>query len=251
MYALASRRHPLPRPSLLRSHFELVRFFRQEVPAGPGMKLLEVGCGDSVWLPYFNREFGFEVFGVDYSEVGCHLARRNLDACGAHGTIECVDMFDLHKEWSGQFHFVISFGVVEHFDNPREVIGLLSGLLRPSGLLFTYVPNLDSFAGLMVKAVDRSFFDTHRKIDLDTLEGYHFGSGMAIVRSTYLQWLDFTMLGFTNLPPKLRSLLMRGIKVTDLIPLYAERLFGLNPRSRSLSSFMAVLARKEYAAGPS
>ena len=80
---------------------------------------------------------------------------------------------------------------------------------------------------------------------METLERHHTGSGMAVVRSTYLQWLGFTMLGFTNLPPKLRSLLMRGIKLTDLIPLYAERLLGLNPRSRSLSSFMAVLARKE------
>ena len=43
-----------------------------------GKKLLEVGCARSAWLPYFANEFGFEVWGVDYSESGCEQARRIL-----------------------------------------------------------------------------------------------------------------------------------------------------------------------------
>ena len=35
------------------------------------MKILEIGCANSICLPYFAREYGFEVFGMDYSDVGC------------------------------------------------------------------------------------------------------------------------------------------------------------------------------------
>jgi cyclopropane fatty-acyl-phospholipid synthase-like methyltransferase len=244
MYSTRGPRRPLPRSNLLRSHFELKRFFEQNFPKKPGKKLLEIGCGDSVWLPYFNLEFQYEVYGVDYSMIGCQLAQRNLDAAGATGTIECKDLFDLDEYPNGQYDTIISFGVVEHFSHPDDVIRLLGQQLRPGGLLFTHIPNFEAVASNLSKLLDRSFYDTHYEIDLKTLERFHVDNGMEIQCSTYFQALDFTLLGLTTWSPKLRSIVIRGIKVLNLGPLYLHKFIGLNPQNKLLSSFMAVLARK-------
>src|SRR5215467_8894700 len=39
---------------------------------------LEVGCGNSVLLPYFAKRFGLKVSGIDYSEYGCEQAKQIL-----------------------------------------------------------------------------------------------------------------------------------------------------------------------------
>jgi len=40
-------------------------------------KLLEIGGGGSAWLPYFAKEFGFEAYGIDYSELGLPTGRTS------------------------------------------------------------------------------------------------------------------------------------------------------------------------------
>src|SRR5262245_7685931 len=52
-----------------------------------GKRLIEVGCGRSIWLPYLARELGVRVSGLDYSEVGCDQARRVLDRAGIEGDV--------------------------------------------------------------------------------------------------------------------------------------------------------------------
>ena len=42
-------------------------------------KLLEIGCGGSAWLPYLAKESGFEVYGIDYSELACQQAAQVLE----------------------------------------------------------------------------------------------------------------------------------------------------------------------------
>src|SRR5687768_8257497 len=42
-------------------------------------KILELGCGNSTFLTYFHNEFGFEITGLDYSELGCAQTRKILE----------------------------------------------------------------------------------------------------------------------------------------------------------------------------
>jgi cyclopropane fatty-acyl-phospholipid synthase-like methyltransferase len=44
-----------------------------------GKKLLEIGCGNSVLLPYLAKEFGFEIYGIDYSKKGCKQSELILE----------------------------------------------------------------------------------------------------------------------------------------------------------------------------
>ncbi len=244
VYQSSKRRSPVPRSDLLRLHFELDRTFKRLFPRQQGLRLLEVGCGDSVWLPYFNLEFGYQVDGIDYSEAGCDLARQNLSRADAQGNVFCQDMFHLDPSLDQKYDLLISFGVIEHFEQPAHVIGLLSRLLKPGGRMFTYIPNLESVAARVMRVLDRSFYDSHFIIQMPELENGHTQNGMIVEHSLYLQFLDFSILGFTTWPLWLRLWAIRAIKAADLIPLYFFKLTSLNPQSQLFNSSMAVLARK-------
>ena len=40
--------------------------------------ILEIGCGNSTWLPYLAKKTGAQVAGIDYSEEGCALVQNRL-----------------------------------------------------------------------------------------------------------------------------------------------------------------------------
>jgi len=244
MYQRSRRRFPVPRPDLFRLHFELDRTFKALFSRQSGLKLLEVGCGDSVWLPYFNLEFGYQVEGIDYSEVGCDLARQNLNKAGVQGNVFCQDIFHLGSEFDQRYDILISFGVIEHFEQPVQLIGILSRLLKPGGRMFTYIPNLKSVAAIIMRFIDRNFYDSHFVIQMSELQNYHSQNGMIVECSMYFQFLDFSILGFTAWPLWLRLGATRVIKLMDLLPLYFFKLTGIKFQSPKFSSSMAVLACK-------
>jgi SAM-dependent methyltransferase len=127
----------------------LARALLKEIRRVNAKSVLEVGCGNSIWLPYVGRKTKAEVAGLDYSEAGCELARRQLAAQGVSGRIFCGDLFQTDPGKVGHYDFVYSLGMVEHFTNTGEVLSKLAELLKPGGVLFTEVPNLKSIHGIM------------------------------------------------------------------------------------------------------
>lgn len=151
----------------------------------PG-SLLEVGCGNSVWLPYLAKKRNLRVSGVDYSEEGCRLARKRLEAEGVEGTVYCCDLFTTDAAAAGQFDFVYSLGVVEHFS---DVVGVLSHLLKfvkPGGCLLTEVPNLYSMHGVMSYLYQPALLRKHRIVTRDGLLAGYRTAGLLEPRCDYV-----------------------------------------------------------------
>ena len=99
---------------VFRKYHEL---FTRVLPRGQNVRLLEVGCARSRWLPYFAAEHGYEVTGLDYSTTGCEQARQILAAAGVEGRIVEGDLFSPPEDLLEAFDVVVSFGLVEHFDD--------------------------------------------------------------------------------------------------------------------------------------
>ena len=96
----------------------LHRIFRQVLVASPVFRdgdLLEIGCGASAWLPYFSKEYGYRISGIDYSQAGCVSAEQVLKNSKVEGSIYCLDAFSLPSDLLGKFDVVFSSGVVEHY----------------------------------------------------------------------------------------------------------------------------------------
>src|SRR6478736_1896451 len=126
------------------------------VLAGVSGRLIEVGCAGSAWLPYFAREHGLTVTGLDYSPRGCEQAEAVLATAGVAGEVVCADLFAPPAAQVGRFDVVFSFGVVEHFTDTTACIRALAALVAPGGRLITVVPNMNGTTGWLQKMVDRA-----------------------------------------------------------------------------------------------
>jgi 2-polyprenyl-3-methyl-5-hydroxy-6-metoxy-1,4-benzoquinol methylase len=148
--------------------------------------ILEVGCGNSVWLPYLAKKRKLKVFGLDYSEEGCQLARRRLNAENVEGTVYCGDLLNLNHEEIGQFDFVYSLGVVEHFSDLEEVLPHLLKFVNSGGVLLTEVPNLFSVHGIMSFLYQPELLRKHRILKKNDILSAYRKTGLEEIGCSYV-----------------------------------------------------------------
>ena len=74
--------------------------------------------------------------GIEYSEQGAELSRRNLDACGLAGNIRHADFFDCEPSRND---LVLSMGFIEHFDDLEGVFARHLDFLAPGGRLLVEI----------------------------------------------------------------------------------------------------------------
>jgi 2-polyprenyl-3-methyl-5-hydroxy-6-metoxy-1,4-benzoquinol methylase len=161
--------------------------------------LLEIGCARSVWLPYFAKEFGFRVYGIDYSQIGCQQAKWILEKEGVKGEIVCADFSSPPGSMLKTFDVVVSFGVLEHFKETAACIALFTKFLKPGGLLITIIPNLIGLNGLIQKIVNRSVFGIHVPLTVDTIVHAHEINDLHITTCDYFLFLNLGVLNIENL----------------------------------------------------
>ena len=151
----------------------------------PSMELVEVGCAQSVYLPYFARQFGFKVSGIDRSEMGCERARMILAREGVKGEIYCTDFFSLPAELIGRFDVVISLGVIEHFEQTAEAVRAMAKLLKPGGRIFNGIPNFTGVLGAYQKLLDLVIYNAHVPLSRENLASAHREAGLEIESCDY------------------------------------------------------------------
>lgn len=172
---------------------------RSVLPVTPDRTFIEMGSGPARWMIYFHRRFGYRVFGCDYSEVSCELARRNLAAAGIAGEITQADFMTI----GGRYDVVFSGGVVEHFDRPLEVLEAFNRVLAPGGILITDVPNLGGINGLYQRLLKPETFETHRLVTLGDLRHWHAALGLHELLATPYGSISLSRLpagGFRRFP---------------------------------------------------
>jgi SAM-dependent methyltransferase len=132
--------------------------------------VFEVGCAPGKWLTFMARTFGMKASGIEYSEAGMRATRRNFELLGLSvDTIMAGDFFK--TEPVARFDVVMSFGFIEHFDDPNEVVARHAGWLKPGGTLVIGVPNFNGIYRPLQWILDRSILDKH---NLDTMRLDYF-----------------------------------------------------------------------------
>jgi SAM-dependent methyltransferase len=100
------------RPISQRNYYD-TRFCRLFAPLVTARsRVLEVGCGGSRWLPYFDCFLNCEVWGIDYSLKGLNLAKRNLLATSACRLV-LGDFFDERLLPKNYFDLIYSLGFID------------------------------------------------------------------------------------------------------------------------------------------
>ena len=215
----------------------------------PSMRLLEIGCAKSSWLPYFAKEFGFSVCGIDYSPNGCQMAREVLQVNGVDAEVVCADFFSPPANMLGTFDVVVSFGVVEHFDDTASCLRAVSSFLRPGGLLITNIPNMVGWIGSIQKLVNKPVYDIHQLIDPARLRAAHEFAGLKILECDYFVCTNFgvnNLIGMsTGTASGFMSKLLLGVlsRLSMLVWLI-EGKTGSFPPSKFASPYINCIARK-------
>jgi len=160
------------------------------------LRLLEVGCANSVWLPYFANEYGFEVSGLDYSPIGCQMTTHILNSSAVKAQIVCADLFTPPQTMLKSYDVIVSFGVVEHFEDTSACIRAISALLKPGGILVTSVPNMVGWIGALQRFVNEPIYNIHKPIDSVILSDSHSAAGLVVAKCQYFM---FTNFGVANL----------------------------------------------------
>jgi len=235
------------RGNLVKVRFD--RLFRETfaVVETRGKALIEVGAARSVWLPYFAREFGFTVCGLDYSEIGCEQERQILARAGIDGRVVHGDLFMPPPDILGAFDVACSFGVVEHFRDTAAAVAAVARLVRPGGLVFTEVPNMAGACGWLARWLNRANFDVHVALDAGRLRAAHEAGGLEVVRSDYFLG---HYIGIVPSPPadtsagRMAARALRLANYADVLLRVAGDRTGLHlPATRWAAPYVVCIAR--------
>lgn len=99
---------------------------------------LEVGAGRGTMSMYFADDGGFDCTLLDACEEPLEQARKAFEAHKLNARFITGDALSLPLA-DESFDVVFSYGLLEHFENPQQVIGEQVRVLKPDGVLIAYV----------------------------------------------------------------------------------------------------------------
>lgn len=227
---------------------EIHSFYEKVLPKG-SLQLAEIGCGNSVYLSYYHRYFGYAVSGLDYSAYGCEQTRKILERDCVPGTIHQGDLFHPPAALTGTFDIVCSFGVVEHFDDTTDVIRHIAAFSKPGGLIVTTIPNLTGITGWLQKWMNRPVYNIHRVMGLKELEKHCRAAGLEVIASTRIIPISFgvTLDEHNQQRVRFKSLkkwVLKSFQVIEKIVCRIDDRFVRLPRTEFFCAGMIVVARK-------
>jgi SAM-dependent methyltransferase len=118
-----------------------------------GTDVLELGCAPGAMLELIHRLRGdLRLHGVDFSELGVAATRARFAPRGIGVTVHHDDLrrFDPPCRYDA----VLSFGLVEHFEEPLDVVAHHVRLAKPGGVVVIVMPN---YAAPLVEYFIRRF----------------------------------------------------------------------------------------------
>ncbi|HYG34335.1 MAG TPA: class I SAM-dependent methyltransferase [Clostridia bacterium] len=146
-------------PAKLESDYAEVRFerelrlFRQHCPKG---SVLDVGCSSGAFLFQLGKRFG-----SDYDLLGTDASGPALAYAESRGVPVVRGDFPKRDFAGKQFDAITFWAVLEHLHNPKAFVERAWSLLRPGGLCFVLVPNLQSLALRILGARYRYVYPQH------------------------------------------------------------------------------------------
>lgn len=213
---------------------ELDGIFKSILPKSDyGIKLLEIGCAPGGWLDYFYKNFKYKVFGIEYTRKGYEDTLKNLKLLKTVGDIINEDIFEYKT--SDKYNVVASFGLIEHFDDPTDVIKKHVELLNEGGYLILEIPNIRYLNKFIVKTLNKSVLNAHNT----NIMNKDFFKSVAEKFNMDILYLDF--IGPFNpylFPFRARSNVMNKIIIA------IATLSGLLPSSKFYSPYILLIAKK-------
>lgn len=162
-------------------------------PVPSGADVLEIGCAPGKWLLFYAERFGALPAGVEYTEFGASLTRRNLAEAGVEGEIVHGDFFTVDPRTAD---LVLSLGFIEHFDDPVQAFSRHLAFVRPGGTLVIGVPNYRGVLGAVQRWTEPKHLALHNLAAMrpDLYRRLADQNGLKLSWQGYLDGLDPAIL---------------------------------------------------------
>ena len=145
--------HP-PRPEEMHEHYteDYLRLISAAGENSPGRwgfrkvavaqykqsgSLLDLGCSSGAFLEFFKGE-SWRLYGIEMSAA---CAKRAEAKSGAQVFVGDIVKAPFAPK---SFDVITCFDVLEHLYEPRQVMAKVVGWLKPGGIFYVFVPNVDS-----------------------------------------------------------------------------------------------------------
>lgn len=121
----------------------VIPFIEEKFPVRPGMRVLEIGCGEAGVLKAFINK-GCLGVGVELEAARVEMAKEYLPEEVLSGKIKFVisDIYkvDIDREFGGRFDIIVLKDVIEHIHDQPRLIGWMKKFLNPGGVIFFGFP---------------------------------------------------------------------------------------------------------------
>lgn len=203
--------------------------------------VFEIGCSPGRFLAYLNKK-GHSISGIDYSKKGNIQLKKNFKTLGIKKyTLYEEDLFKFNH--NKKYDVVMSFGFIEHFDDPDTVVEKHIELLKKNGLLILGIPVFNGITGFFQKLNNPKILSNH---NLDIMNLNYFSEltnkfNLKLVKNDYLGGFDPNMVmqvksvTFNNI---LSRIILKIILITRLN--YLLKNMNVSP----LSSYIIFFAKK-------
>ena len=206
----------LPSPFVVSTR-NVQRLLRQHVR--PGMRVLEIGCAPGKYLAWMGKVLGARVTGLDYSEPGMETTRALFRALDLDGDLRCEDVFQSPLP-RGAFDVVYSCGVIEHFDDPRDIVERHVSFVAPGGMALIAVPNYAGIYGTLQCHFDPANVDIHN-LGIMSREGLRAlvpaGGGLEVDAYSFGSLSPYLVAWRNRWPRPLATLVELGLNAVGLL----------------------------------
>lgn len=202
----------------------------------PRGRFLELGGFPGYYSVYFAKFHGCASTLVDYY-IDRQIIERLCEHNGVNG-ISVIEENIFRYTPAEPFDTVLSFGLIEHFQDPDPIIRLHADFVRPGGYVIIGIPNFRGLNGLLQWFFDRKNLSAHnlRTMRVSLLRELFAANGLDVVRAGYY---DHFGLALEKNPP--RGVALRfAVRAANALGTRLCRPF----ESRIFSPFLVVIGRK-------
>ena len=213
------------------------RLLERHIPKSNG-RAIEIGCFPCNFLIYLSKKFGYFPEGIDF------MGETN-DTCTKNFISNRITEFKLYNadfiKWKtdNRYSLVSSFGFIEHFKNPVEVIEKHLELLESGGTLLIEVPNFRGLRGFIARFTDKENMSKHN-LEVMDLQFYKTIAERYNLDVKYLGYYGLFEYSWINPCPSFSQNL-----VYYFFRIISKLTFKFNFQNRFFSSWIFFIARKK------
>jgi SAM-dependent methyltransferase len=201
---------------------------------------IELGGFPGYYATYLKKYQGLDTTLFDYyihQDLINLLLEKNGLKPGDINIIE-ADLFNYQPE--KLYDMVLSFGLIEHFNDTKAIIETHLQFLKPGGVLFITLPNFKSVNGWVQRNFDKENYDKHNinSMDLQLLKDSCKQLGLKDIEAYYhgrfTVWLENKAEQSKVAKAIVKAIWLAGKVATRIVPV----------ESKSLSPYIVLKAVK-------